>query len=126
MITDLMSDADSLFYVVDDEKYKISASVFLQKEEDTGYIGMLAVRTDCQNQKLGKVLLTACEKKIKEWDLKKARITVLEPRHELIAWYERYGFYKTGNQEDFPIDPRFGRPKVQGLKLIELVKKLSF
>jgi N-acetylglutamate synthase-like GNAT family acetyltransferase len=124
MIQELMFEENSLFYLVEDNSKKLCASVYLQKEKEAGYIGMLAVRTDCQNQKLGKVLLSACEKKIKEWGLKKARMTVLEPRVELMAWYERQGFQKTGNEEEFPTDPRFGRPKVQGLKLLELIKNL--
>jgi hypothetical protein len=44
-------------------------------------------------------------------------------REELIAFYERRGFSRTGEFKPFPVgEPRFGLPKVPGLKF-ELLEK---
>jgi hypothetical protein len=44
----------------------------------------------------------------------------------LISYYERRGYLRTGKTEPFPEnDPRFGLPKVSGLKFAELAKPLS-
>ena len=62
-------------------------------------------------------------------DLKLANLTdfvmwVLSVRHELIAYYERRGYLKTGVIEDYPLDANVGIPQVD-LHLIEMRKPLS-
>ncbi|MBY0386217.1 GNAT family N-acetyltransferase [bacterium] len=125
MISEMMNEAGNEFYVIDANKFSLAASVHLKKELDHGYIGMVSVSTDFQNQKFGKKLLFFCEEKIVSWGLAKAKMTVLNVREELIAWYVRFGYKPSGQVLDFPKDPRFGIPKVANLKLIELEKNLS-
>lgn len=123
MILEMMNPPDGSFYVVDAlEKPSLAASVFFEKKQYGGYLGMLAVHTDYQNQKLGKLLLLYCEQQVRNWGLQKIKITVIDRRTELIAWYERFGFVKTGRSENFPEDPRYGIPKVKDLKMLELEK----
>ena len=41
-------------------------------------------------------------------------MTVISVRSELIAWYERLGYVRTGETRPFPMDdPRFGLPRVR-------------
>lgn len=124
MIAEMLNEADSYMFVVDQDAHSLSASVHLKKENNFGYIGMVSVSTQVQNQGLGKKLLLFCEDQIKQWGLQKAKITVIHTRLELIAWYERFGFVRNGISHPFPEDPRFGKPKVQGLMLVELEKLL--
>ncbi len=125
MILEMMNTPDSNFYAIPAGDKTLAASVHLKKEATSGYIGMLAVDTQFQNHKLGKKLLLFCEEQIQLWGLPRATMTVLSVRHELLAWYERFGYVRTGEVVEFPTDPRYGIPKVSGLLLLELQKTLT-
>ena len=46
-------------------------------------------------------------------------------REDLIAWYERRGYVRTGEQRPFPYgDERFGRPRRTDLSFAVLSKEL--
>jgi hypothetical protein len=50
---------------------------------------------------------------------------VISIRDELIAWYERRGYHRTGQYKPFPYgDERFGIPKRDDLRFELLVKAL--
>jgi ribosomal protein S18 acetylase RimI-like enzyme len=124
MIREMIEEPESSLFVIDQDKNTLAASVHLKKEDNFGYIGMVSVSTTVQNQGIGKKLLFFCEEKIKQWGFQQAKITVIHSRRELIAWYERFGYVRNGVSHPFPEDPRFGKPKVAGLQLIELEKHL--
>jgi hypothetical protein len=50
-------------------------------------------------------------------------MTVITVREELISWYERNGYHKTGRVLPFPVDERYGVP-TQHLEMLVLEKKL--
>jgi ribosomal protein S18 acetylase RimI-like enzyme len=106
------------------ENQQVIGCVQLRKEpEGVLYFGMLTVKPDIQSQGIGKLLLERIESIAKRGKCKKIRIHVIHLRNELIAFYERRGFKKTGKSEAFPQnDPRFGIPKVSGLTLVEFEK----
>ena len=53
------------------------------------------------------------------------RMTVIDIRDELIAWYERRGYVRTGEHKPFPYgDERFGIPKRDDLRFEVLYKAL--
>ena len=53
-------------------------------------------------------------------------MTVIGQRSELIAWYERRGFRRTGEREAFPYgEPRFGLPRRADLYFEVLEKELA-
>lgn len=80
------------------------------------YLGMLTVRPDRQDQKLGRTLLSASEDYARAHGAARIRMTVIDQRETLIAWYERRGYARTGKTEPFPYDDqRFGRPLRTGL-----------
>ncbi len=105
------------------EQNVILACVYLQKQEDELYLGMLTVSPGIQAKGYGKKLLFASEKYALSIDCSKILITVISLRTELIAWYERHGFYLTGEKRPFPDDPRFGIPK-QPLQFVVMKKNL--
>jgi hypothetical protein len=52
-------------------------------------------------------------------------MTVIAQRVELIAWYERRGYSRTGETRPFPYgEERFGRPRRDDLHFVVLAKSL--
>lgn len=105
---------------------KLTGCVHLIFEESSLYFGMLTIDPTIQSKGLGKELLKEIENITRNSGRNKIRISVIHTRSELIAYYERRGFQATGRWESFPEnDPRYGLPKVQGLKLLEFQKVLQ-
>ena len=93
-------------------------------EDGAGYFGMFAVRPDLQGAGLGNALLLEAERVVRdEWMLAALRMTVIDVRDELIAWYERRGYRRTGIRKPFPYgDTRFGVPRRDDLRFEVLEK----
>lgn len=83
----------------------------LLKDPEAGlaYLGLLTVDPALQAAGLGKQLLKAAESVARD-DLlaEHMEMTVIDVRAELIAWYERRGYARTGEKRPFilPLDPR--------------------
>lgn len=109
-----------------EESGKVVGCVHLKEESaDTLYFGMLTVLPSIQARGLGKDIINYVESFARKNGFLRIRISVIQHRKELIAYYERRGFVSTGNYEEFPShDPRFGLPKVSDLKLQEYIKIL--
>lgn len=89
------------------------------------YLGLLTVRPSLQNQHLGRALLTAAEDFAKKRGALRIRMTVVNVRDTLIAWYERRGYTLTGETKPFPYgDNRFGTPLRDDLHFVVLQKDL--
>jgi ribosomal protein S18 acetylase RimI-like enzyme len=99
-------------------------SVLLSDEGEGIYIGMFAVRPGGQGRGVGSALLAEVERVSRdEMGRPFARMTVLAQRPELIAWYERRGYQRTGEREPFPYgDPRLGLPRRDDL-VFEVLRK---
>ena len=95
-------------------------------EDGAGYFGMFAVRPDLQGAGVGHALLAEAERVVRDdWGLPVLRMTVIDVRDELIAWYERRGYRRTGVRKPFPYgDPRFGIPRRDDLRFEVLEKRL--
>lgn len=91
-----------------------------------GYFGMFSVRPDAQGHGTGRALLAEAERVAHaEWHCRAMRMTVIDVRMELIAWYARRGYQRTGEFKSFPYgDARFGIPKRNDLRFEWLVKPL--
>ncbi|MBS0382425.1 MAG: GNAT family N-acetyltransferase [Proteobacteria bacterium] len=91
-----------------------------------GYFGMFSVRPDAQGNGTGRALLAEAERVARDdWHCRALRMSVIDVRAELIAWYERRGYRRTGEYKPFPYgDPRFGIPKRDDLRFEWLVKEL--
>ena len=103
---------------------KIIGSVYLEKQADKLYLGMLTVSPELQGGGIGKKLMQAAEDLAKENNIPKVSMTVISVRKELIKYYERRGYNHTGETKPFPMnDPKFGLPK-QDLEFIVMEKEL--
>lgn len=105
----------------------IKACVALEeKPGNRFYLGMLTVHPAEQSSGFGRRLLQQAEQFAAERGARAMTMTVISVRTELIAWYERCGYARTGETQPFPYgDLRFGEPKVQDLQFDVLRKELS-
>ena len=95
-------------------------------EASVWYLGMLTVRPDLQNRQLGRVLLAEAETAVKKRGTRRVRMTVVNIRDALIAWYVRRGYALTGETRPFPYgDDRFGLPLRNDLNFVVLEKQLQ-
>jgi ribosomal protein S18 acetylase RimI-like enzyme len=94
--------------------------------DGAGYFGMFAVRPTLQGGGLGRAVLAEAERIVRDdWGVATMRMTVIDVREELMAWYERRGYRRTGVKKPFPaVDPRFGIPKRDDLRFEVLDKPL--
>ncbi len=92
----------------------------------TEHLGMLAVKPTQQGRGIGTRMLAEAERRSRDvWSGERLRITVMSLRLDLIAWYERTGFARTGATEPFPYgEVRFGIPKRHDLAFVVLEKQL--
>ena len=101
------------------ENLRLIGCVFLKDEESSLYFGMLTIEPTRQGEGLAKILLNRIDAIAKEKKKSSIRLTVIDTRSELIAYYERRGYKATGETEPFPEhDPAFG---IQKQKLTFLV-----
>lgn len=89
----------------------------------TVHFGMVAVKPTLQNKGHGKDIITAAETMTRrEWRVAGYHMSVISLRTELIEFYERLGYERTGEFESFPENPTVWQPKVEGLNLQVLAK----
>lgn len=100
--------------------------VHLERTDDGCYLGMLTVRPTLQAGGIGRRLLASAEAwAAAHWGSTRVYMTVIAQRPELIAWYERRGYAKTGERQPFPYgDARFGLPQREDLVFEVLAKRL--
>ena len=96
------------------------------KSAGLAYLGMLTVEPSRQSAGLGRMILAAAEDHAAaHFAATRIEMTVIAQRHELIAWYERRGYARTGEQRPFPgHDPRFGLPQRDDLAFEVMEKTL--
>jgi ribosomal protein S18 acetylase RimI-like enzyme len=102
------------------------ACAHVAEEDGAGYFGMFSVDPGRQGAGIGKQVLAEAERIVRdEWALPAMRMTVIDVRDELIAFYERRGYRRTGVLKPFPYgDARFGLPRRDDLRFEVLEKPL--
>lgn len=105
---------------------ELLACAHVAVQDGQGYFGMFSVRPDQQGMGLGKVVLAEAERLVQQdYAVSRMRMTVIDVRDELIAFYERRGYRRTGEKKPFPYgDARFGIPKRDDLRFEVLEKAL--
>ncbi len=90
------------------------------------HFGMFAVSPGEQGSGLGRAMLAEAERIAREeWGCAAMAMTVIDVRAELIAWYERRGYRRTGRFKPFPYgDARFGLPRRGDLRFEVMEKPL--
>lgn len=109
------------------EESDIVACVHLQRTGDTCYLGMLTVKPTLQSAGLGRKMIESAEAwAVEHWRSRHMSMTVIVQRTELIAWYERRGYAKTGERKPFAYgDERWGKPTRSDLAFDVLRKRLG-
>lgn len=104
---------------------ELLACAHVSEDDGAGYFGMFSVSPTQQGGGIGGLVLAEAERVVREdWGLPAMRMTVIDVRDELIAWYERRGYRRTGIKRPFPYgDPRYGIPKRDDLRF-EVLEKL--
>ncbi|MEU2269996.1 GNAT family N-acetyltransferase [Streptomyces olindensis] len=122
----VVKSPDSRLMTVEREG-RIVACCQLEHRGDHAYFGMFAVSPGLQGAGLGKVIIAEAERQAQEsWGVKEMHMTVISVRDDLIAWYERRGYRRTGRMTPFPYgDERFGIPRRDDLQFELLVKELG-
>jgi GNAT superfamily N-acetyltransferase len=81
----------------------IACCEVLRRSASTAYFGMFAVSPRRQGGGVGKQVLARAEEHCREaWGTKRMEMWVIWSREELIAWYERRGYRRTGEEAAFP------------------------
>ena len=122
-LTEELSDPSVTMLKNTDDDGKITGCVFLEKRSEKLYLGMLTVSPTLQAKGLGKQLLQAAEDFGREHGLKFMTMTVITKREELIAFYERRGYAKTGEVISLDIPEHNGIVK-EPLEMYKLEKPL--
>jgi ribosomal protein S18 acetylase RimI-like enzyme len=89
--------------------------------------GLFSVPPDRQGQGWGRAILAEAERLAREvWAAHTMVMDVLAQRPDLIAWYERRGYRRTGEIRPFPYEnTRFGVPKRPDLGFVVLAKSFT-
>ena len=105
---------------------QLLACAHVSEDDGAGYFGMFSVVPGLQGGGIGKQVLAECERIARdEWQLPAMRMTAIDIRNELIAFYERRGYVRTGILKPFPYgDERFGLPQRDDLRFEVLEKTL--
>ncbi len=104
----------------------VVACAHLEQRAPMAYFGLFAVAPDRQGAGVGGATLAEAERIAGgEWRAAAMEMTVLRPRRDLLAWYERRGYRATGETRPFPYgDERYGVPTRPDLAFVVLVKPL--
>ncbi|MEU5531839.1 GNAT family N-acetyltransferase [Streptomyces sp. NPDC020362] len=105
---------------------RIVACCQLEHRGSHAYFGMFAVSPALQGAGVGKIVIAEAERLARAiWGVTEMHMTVISVRDDLIAWYERRGYRRTGKMTPFPYgDERFGIPQRDDLQFELLVKPL--
>lgn len=126
MLADMLADP-KLTVLVIEQASSLCACVAVEQRADCGYISMLCVQPTVQAAGIGRQILTAAEGHILDtYHLPCARMSVIAQREDLIGWYGRRGYHRTGESLPFPYgNKRIGEPKRDDLSFLILEKRLS-
>ncbi|MCC3159173.1 GNAT family N-acetyltransferase [Hymenobacter sp. 15J16-1T3B] len=111
-LTDLLSRhaaAHAAVLLAHDETGHLVGSVFVHPQPDALYLGLLGVAPAQQGRHVGRQLLQAAEAYGRQHRRPVVRMTVLDARPELLAWYLRRGYQLTGRTEQLPLDGAHGQ-----------------
>jgi ribosomal protein S18 acetylase RimI-like enzyme len=121
-----MLDRDDSTVLVMKHEGNVVACVALELLDNSDwYLSLLAVDPEHQKGGLGKQLMAGAERFAVERGALRIKISVINVREALLAWYERQGYVRTGAVEPFPYDDAtVGTPLRSDLALITLTKTL--
>ncbi|HEY0244582.1 MAG TPA: GNAT family N-acetyltransferase [Mucilaginibacter sp.] len=111
-LTEYINDKDITILKYTSDAGEIEACVYLEAQGEKLYLGMLSVLPHLQDKGLGRRLLQEAELFAKNMNKPVITMTVITTRHQLIDWYVRRGYQRTGKRLPFHAETKFGIPKV--------------
>lgn len=124
-LMEIITDPTTTFLKYLDETSCIIGCMRLQKQDEKMYLGMLTVSPMLQGKGVGKKLLQAADEYARNQSCQAIFMTVFSIRTELIAWYERHGYRKTGEVIPFQPNEKFEVVTADGLEFLVLEKTLT-
>lgn len=123
-VVEILSKPDS-FILIGLRNSETVACVHVEKDHANSYIGMLSINPILQGVGVGKEMLAYAENyATKVFGSEKFVMVVLSARTELIAFYLRRGYRKTGVVMDYPLSAGAGVPIQPNLK-VEILEKIK-
>lgn len=117
------NDPNSLILIAQTNEV-ITATIHAHRERDSVHFGLFAVEPTLQGNGIGKALLSYAESQAyNQWKIATAMMEVITQRTELIEYYGRRGYERTGEVIPFPESDLWDR-QVNSLELAVLSKKL--
>ncbi|MCE9523646.1 MAG: GNAT family N-acetyltransferase [Alphaproteobacteria bacterium] len=102
-IASLIVDPKSRFVLAFDNTALVGCAL-IKNDNGLGYFGMFAVSPTLQGAGHGKKILSHAEQAIRQlWSCPTVAMTVISIREDLIAYYERRGYKRTGTKP-FPFE----------------------
>ena len=122
----MLADPTQRLLVLRDHEVLRACVALTDKSAGLAYLGLLTVDPARQSAGLGRMILAAAEDHaVAHFAATRIEMTVITQREELIVWYERRGYTRTGERRPFPAhDPRFGLPTRDDLAFVVLEKRL--
>ena len=104
-LKEMMGKPGAVFLKSVSEKDGIEGCVYLDKRNGKLYLGMLSVNPALQAMGTGKKIMAAAEDHARKEGCPAIFMRVISLRHELIAWYEKQGYSRTGETQPFENSP---------------------
>jgi ribosomal protein S18 acetylase RimI-like enzyme len=126
-VSEIIAGVDSRMMLACSDSRSLLACCQLERRDGgVCYFGMFAVSPTLQGGGVGRAMLAEAERFAREdWHATTMAMTVITQRDDLIAWYERRGYTRTGERRPFPHgDDRFGLPRRSDLAFEVLSKDL--
>lgn len=119
-----IANPNAHFFVVNQHR-RLIACIYVEKQENSAYIGFFSVHPSLQGKGVGNYILKQAETfALTKLGAKKLVMYVVSQRPELIAFYERRGYVRTGKIEVYPLHLGMGVPKIDGLTIEYLEKNV--
>src|SRR5262245_19929900 len=127
-VAEMLRQPDSTVLLADEDDGQLVGCCRLERRPGgEAYFGMFSVQPVRQGGGVGRQLLAEAERMARDdWAATTMVMTVIAQRAELIAWYERRGYRRTGETEPFPYgNARYGIPRRPDLVFAVLAKPLG-
>ena len=123
-IESAMLNPNAYFLVINLPKI-LASCIYVAKEKEHAYIGFFSVHPSFQGSGLGKYVLEQAETFVlRNMGIHKFVMFVVSQRRELIEFYQRRGYSRTGRIEGYPLHMGIGIPRIAGLT-IEYLEKIT-
>ena len=126
-VAEMLDPPESTVLLAEDGGQLVGCCRLERRHRAEAYFGMFSVQLLQQGEGVGRQLLAEAERIARDdWAATTMIMTVIAQRTELIAWYERRGYHRTGETEPFPYgNERYGVPRRPDLVFAVLTKPLA-